>query len=149
MPFGKHGVLGKSTQERAPEDPELIGRGITMCKAKEMAGAGGMQTAQANWNNSGQTEEGVQRDSTSSGPAETPGTLCPAAARAASPGDAPGKALRGGSNVLGNHRCTAVPATPALLQSSGMERRGRDRQGRRLLAAGEQHPASSTETANG
>lgn len=48
MPFGKHGVLGKSAQKRVLEDPELIGKAITICKAEEigrMAGADGMQTA--------------------------------------------------------------------------------------------------------
>lgn len=48
MSFGKHGVLGQSTQERVLEDPELIGKAITICEAKEisrMAGADGMQTA--------------------------------------------------------------------------------------------------------
>lgn len=41
-------VLGQSTLERVLEDPELIGKAITICEAKEiscMAGADGMQTA--------------------------------------------------------------------------------------------------------
>lgn len=87
MPFGKHGVLGKSIQERVLEDPESIGKAITICKAKEIgctAGADGMQTAIRQCR---QTEiilarlrqgaAGVQRDSTSPAPAATPGTLCP------------------------------------------------------------------------
>lgn len=40
--------MGQSTQERVLEDPELISKAITICKAKEigrMAGADGMQTA--------------------------------------------------------------------------------------------------------
>jgi len=48
MPFGKHRVLGQSTQENVREDPELIGKAITIGEAKEigrMAGADGMQTA--------------------------------------------------------------------------------------------------------
>lgn len=48
MPFGKHRILGQSNQERVLEDPELIGKAITICEAKEigrMAGADGMQTA--------------------------------------------------------------------------------------------------------
>lgn len=44
----KHRVWGQSNQERVLEDPELIGKAITICDAKEighMAGADGMQTA--------------------------------------------------------------------------------------------------------
>lgn len=48
MPFEKHRAFGQSPQERILEDPELTGKAITVCRAKEvshMAGADGMQTA--------------------------------------------------------------------------------------------------------
>lgn len=48
MPFEKHRAFGQSPKERVLEEPELIGKAITVREAKEvgrMAGADGMQTA--------------------------------------------------------------------------------------------------------
>lgn len=45
--MGSTGFWTKHSRERVLEDPELIGKAITICKAKEigrMAGADGMQT---------------------------------------------------------------------------------------------------------